>query len=248
MKGVWSTFLILVTLSASLVAQNSDSRNIEHQSIFWIKYYNILKLNDHFQLHTELETRRFLEDSRQHQWVMPRMMVQYKFNDQSNIGLGAVYFIHAMPQTEGEPLDRLRYEFRPHQELNLMQGFKKMKLSHRYRIEERFFLANETDPDAFNFRLRYRFQAMIPLVKKEKTLSLRVFDEIMCNAGKEIGPNIFDQNRIFAGVQWKYSDALTFEMGYLNWFQERASGKDYYARDMFGFTLIHTLDPSKKAA
>jgi hypothetical protein len=50
-----------------------------------------------------------------------------------------------------------------------------------------------------------------------------VSDEIMINGGNKI-KNTFDQNRVYAAVQVGVSPVVALELGYLNSFQERASG------------------------
>jgi hypothetical protein len=44
----------------------------------------------------------------------------------------------------------------------------------------------------------------------------------------------FDQNRVYAAVQVGVSPVVALELGYLNSFQERASGVDYFNRDIMG--------------
>lgn len=68
----------------------------------------------------------------------------------------------------------------------------------------------------------------------------------MINAGQKIVYNTFDQNRIYAGLQYGFNKNITFELGYLNSFQQRAGGVDYYDRDIIRFTLYHKINLQKK--
>jgi hypothetical protein len=53
--------------------------------------------------------------------------------------------------------------------------------------------------------------------------------------------NTFDQNRVYAAVQVGVSPVVALELGYLNSFQERASGVDYFNRDIIRFSFIHKM-------
>ena len=49
----------------------------------------------------------------------------------------------------------------------------------------------------------------------------------MFNFGKNIVKNVFDQNRIYIGLNYPMNKNLAFEAGYLNWFQQRPLGTDF---------------------
>ena len=66
-------------------------------------------------------------------------------------------------------------------------------------------------------------------------------EEILLNAGKSIVKNTFDQNRIYAALQYGINQKIAIELGYLNSFQQRASGVDYYDRDIIRFSIFHKL-------
>ena len=68
-----------------------------------------------------------------------------------------------------------------------------------------------------------------------------VHEEILLNAGKSIVKNTFDQNRIYAALQYGINQKIAIELGYLNSFQQRASGVDYYDRDIIRFSIFHKL-------
>lgn len=68
-----------------------------------------------------------------------------------------------------------------------------------------------------------------------------LYEELLINAGKMIVKNTFDQNRLYAGLQWGLNPNVAFEMGYLNSFQQRANGEDYFDRDIIRLSFIHKL-------
>ena len=140
-------------------------------------------------------------------------------------------------------------ELRPHVEFAYKQKLDKVTLDHKYRAEARFFhstnQARTELEDGFefgNFRFRYRLQATIPLLKvdESRTLEFKISDEININAGNKISKNVFDQNRIFVGINYDLLTNLNFEVGYLNWFQQRPNG-DFYNRNIIRFSVFHEI-------
>jgi hypothetical protein len=85
-------------------------------------------------------------------------------------------------------------------------------LQNRYRVEARYFVnildSGDIPKSNFNFRLRYKIIAAIQILnfkrnKVTKTLFLNIGDEILINAGKEIIYNMFDNNRLTAGLTYQ---------------------------------------------
>ena len=160
--------------------------------------------------------------------------------------MGAAYFLQGQPQSD-EPLSLLRPEWRAQQELNLRQSLgETVRLEHRYRIEQRLQQLVEnnalTDGWDFSWRFRYRAQLVVPFMQKSwLSLSLKVYDEILINAGKPIRHNIFDQNRIGAAVSLKAAKNISAELGYMHWYQQRPAGDAFFKRHIVRFTLTHHL-------
>ncbi|WPP53436.1 DUF2490 domain-containing protein [Catalinimonas niigatensis] len=240
-------FLLLLLMLPLSGFSQSKPKSTTRQELLWFRYYNKLFIGKHWLLHTELDVRRFVFPGRQHQWVLPRIYLDYKFSSGLDLGMGGTYFLQALPQIDSQAVSMIRHEIRPHQEVNYTHSWGSIKASHRVKIEERFFLRTEDHGRDFNFRFRYKFQVQVPLSANDSRfpVSLVLFDEIMFNAGKSIKHNVFDQNRIYAGFQNKLSDHWTYEVGYMNWYQQRASGQEFFDRHIIRFTLTHSLKVGK---
>lgn len=235
--------LILSLLSCALAY--GQQRSVETQQILWLGYYQKAQLSKHWALHTELEGRWFMGSGRQHQWVAPRVHLHYLSRGGADIAAGAAYFLQALPQND-EPLQLVRPEIRPHQELTLRQPLGKLRLEHRYRVEERFVRAVKegalADGWDFTWRFRYRAQLLVPLAPGHRlNPTIKVYDEILLNAGKAVQQNFFDQNRIGATLSLTLSKHFATELGYLNWYQQRPAGSAFYNRHIFRFTVVHNL-------
>lgn len=113
----------------------------------------------------------------------------------------------------------------------LKNSLGKVKIIHRYMLEQRFLeLPTKND---FQQRMRYRLQAIVPL---SKTLFLNVYDEIIMNLQKQA----FSQNRMHVALGYKFNQNLNVQMGYLKQSFETKT----YDRLMLG--LFIKTDFSKK--
>ncbi len=45
-------------------------KNVTHQSLYWIRYYNQLSLNQKWTWHNEIDDRRFFENNTQHHLIV----------------------------------------------------------------------------------------------------------------------------------------------------------------------------------
>jgi ribosomal protein S26 len=63
----------------------------------------------------------------------------------------------------------------------------------------------------------------------------------MINAGKNAVYNSFDQNRVYVGLQYGISSAVAVELGYMNSFQQRKTGIDYFDRNIIRLSIYHQL-------
>jgi hypothetical protein len=60
----------------------------------------------------------------------------------------------------------------------------------------------------------------------------------MLQAGKGIVYNVFDQNRAYVALNFEPVKYVSLEAGYMNLFQERSTGKDFYSRHIFRFSVF----------
>lgn len=134
----------------------------------------------------------------------------------------------------------------------LKKKYKYFNVYQRFKVEARFFHQTENNElvggyQFSNFRMRYQLGLDIPLIKKQdaEKLILKIKDEVMFNFGKNIVKNVFDQNRIYISLNYPMNKNLAFEAGYLNWFQQRPSGTDFYNRDIIRFSVFHKINLKK---
>lgn len=193
------------------------------------------------RIKTQLENRRYILPDRNHQFLIPRVQVHYIFQNGVDISGGVSHFRTAFPQDNEIDIERCRAEFRPHQELILRQQVGKILLSHRYRLEERFYYLRSEDEDLFRMRFRYRLQGKLPVSKPDsgRDIFVKVFNEIHLNLGQ--GANPFNQNRFYGGLVIELDEKFDIELGYMNWYQLRSEGDSFFNRHILRATLHHSI-------
>lgn len=199
----------LLSLPSLMNAQDSNLGN-------WLIYIGNKKLNDKWNIHNEVQYRNYNAAGDLEQLLL-RTGLGYNITANSNILLGYGYILSE--NYIGDSDDKVSVnEHRIFQQFTTKQKIGKVGLSHRYRFEQRFV------EDDFRMRLRYFLGLNIPLQYKEDAknpLYLSVYNEIFLNTES----SVFDRNRVYGGLGYKFSKNLRLELGYMNQFFE-TSGRD----------------------
>jgi hypothetical protein len=248
MKSTLAGLLVLFSSQSLVFAQ----KEVVTQELIWYGYFNTIVFSDKWSLTSEIQERQFVAPTRQHQFLL-RSQASRKLGGGWSGSFGFCYFL----QSPNDPLSKNNLvvpELRPHLELSQKQFLKVVTLDHRYRFEARFFHNTndnrtelEEGYDFGNFRFRYRITASVPIwtFKDKQSLKIKVSDELHVNLGNKITTNVFDQNRLYTGINADATKNLSLEFGYLNWFQQRTNGT-FYNRHIARFTIYHKIDLSKK--
>ncbi len=226
-----------------LQAQN---KQVTRQSLYWIRYYNQLTINTKWTWHNELEERRFFENNQHHHFIAHSRM-HYKILQNADLAFGMTYSRQS-PQDPHSISHLVVPEIRPAQEITYINSIsKRLALQHRIRIDERFIRKNDGEvllPGYnFNFRFRYRLLASFKLNRDstKRATTLKLANEIMLNAGRNIIYNQFDQNRIYAGIEQVLNKNFSMELGYMYWYQQRPTQYQFFDRDIIRLTIYHRI-------
>ena len=244
---LWLMYFFCFTVSAHA------QKKVQHQNLIWLVYNNQMQFSSKWFLITEIQERNFIQPYAQHQFVI-KTHLHRVFLKNFDLGIGFCYFLQ--DYNDPESTDKLTIpELRPQFEINNKQAFKYFNIDQRARLEFRFYHnLNSTghllEPGySFgNYRFRYQFMLTIPLYKfkANQSLKLKLGDELFLNAGKKITKNIFDQNRISAAINIDLLPTLSFEIGYINWYQQRNSGVDFFNRNIIRFGINQKIIFNKK--
>ena len=125
-----------------------------------------------------------------------------------------------------------------YQQALLENKFPKLMLTNRFRFEERFL----QDVEGVLLRTRYQIKGIYPLGKK-KIWGLVFYDEIFVNLNSRTdGPQAgIDQNRLFAGLSYKFSDNVRLETGYQLQYINSHAPKDDKLNHIVLISLYYTL-------
>jgi hypothetical protein len=197
-------------------AQNDRLNN--HNNTNWLQLFGTINLNKKWSLHTEYQWRR-TDVLKNWQQSLLRIGVNRKLNDQITVHLGYGW-IETFPYGDFPIASAGTFpEHRIYEQISFKQPIKKWTFTHRFRIEQRWLgrikpgTDREIEAWTFLHRFRYQFKTQYNLTSK---FYLAAADEIFIGAGKNVGVNIFDQNRIFLLAGIKLNKTLTLEGGYVN--------------------------------
>ncbi len=222
------------------IAQN-QSPIIVKDNMVWLGYYNSINLNQKWSINsdTQFRTKNEIKDCSQ---ALIRTGVTYKLGERLELSLGLAHFRYFIDNQS------TRGEWRPWQELKLSNKLGIIKLIQRLRIEQRF---NETVSNSesannfqFNYRFRYRFDFRVPIIKEKETGNnwyALIGNEFMINAGNIITTNYFDQNRVYAGLNYEINKNISLQFQYMYVWQQATNGLTLNSNNVLRFNIYHTI-------
>lgn len=216
------SYLLGILLGAATVVNAQSERRSDFNNTNWLQTINTIRIDQKFGVHLEYQWRRE-NGFRNWQQSLLRAGINYKLNEAVTLHLG-YGFIQTFGYGDYPALTSGSFpEHRIYEQLNLRQALNKWTFAHRFRIEQRWLrrIVNSTSGSAkdwyFLHRFRYQFRVQRVLWKKtEKELYSAAADEIFIGAGKNLGLNIFDQNRLFGLLGYRINKHLALEAGYFN--------------------------------
>jgi hypothetical protein len=191
-----------------------------------------LSLNKKFALWLETQTRsqQLADDFFYHEF---KGGIQYKFPEKITVMLGmGDYKTYTYPGNFKTPMQVK--EFRMWQQMVMSNNINRLKIEHRYRIEQRWLNGD------FNNRFRYRFNPILPLNHSSvvpKTVYLTAFDEVFFT---NLAP-YFMRNRFFGGCGFQFSSTVGAQVGWIRQFDYRKAD-DGTGKNFIQASLIFTLD------
>ena len=218
MKRLVSIPLLLFVID--LFAQND--RVNDHNYLNWIQTFNTISLNKKWSLHLEYQWRR-TEGLKYWQQSLLRLGTNYKLNDNVTAHIGYAW-IETFPYGDYPIANNGTFpEHRIYEQISFRQPINKFLFTHRFRIEQRWLgrvtpgTDREIEDWVFVHRFRYQFRTQYPFYTKgDKEFYGAAADEIFIGAGRNVGTNIFDQNRIFLLTGYKFNKRFSLEGGYFN--------------------------------
>lgn len=229
--------LCLLFWATQTFAQNT--RISTREAIGWYNVFGTFKFTNKIGLHTEYQWRRsdYITDGQQ---SLLRVGINYQLTPRVLLRAGYAW-IETFPY--GLPINGFGKTFTEHRLFQMAQLSQKegiVDITHRLMLEQRFVgrysSAQSTTEDEFPLlnRMRYMARVQVPLFpKRAKSPYLAVYDEVFVGFGKNVGANVFDQNRLGVLLGYSFNKTLRLEGGYLN--QIIQFGREINNRNVFQY-------------
>jgi opacity protein-like surface antigen len=233
MKKTIAILLFVVFIS---VAAGAQTRMSDHNSIGWFTTTITPAITKKLSGHIEYQWRRDDLVSNWQQSLL-RVGLNYKFHPQvtAHIGYGWILTfpygdntIAAVPKTFPE--------HRIYEQLVINNPIGKVNVQHRFRLEQRWvgklktITSEKPDEMVYLNRVRYMCRVDVPIYKK---LYAAGYDELFVGVGKNVGENVFDQNRIGILAGYKFNSMFRIEGGFLN--QTVQLGREVGGKNVFQY-------------
>ena len=209
-------FVILLTPVASKAQHTTQQINI-----LWAGYNNTLRFNKKWSLVTDAQVRT---TGWANKWLLYgiRPGVNYSLNDR--LALEGGFLLFRTAQYAGKDFF-FKNEWRPWEGVTYNIKLNRSNLLQRLRTEQRFLQKtvnnNRVNSYQYIFRVRYRFEYQFPLEKNMIKLSFG--NEVFVNPGYLNNTLFFDQNRTFAGLNFKLASNSILQCQYIKIFQWRST-------------------------
>jgi long-subunit fatty acid transport protein len=150
--------------------------------------------------------------------ILVRPGFNYKLNSKYSVAGGYSYLRSFQSESQ------FKIENRFWQQLTYSPNFKKVDLSSRIRIEQRnsFLKKDEENTEKLPYENRYRIQLRWDKNLRRKSSNspyVTVNDEFMFHSPIVLKNVTFDQNRLYGGLGYKFSDLFRLELGYMYVYQ-----------------------------
>jgi hypothetical protein len=248
-KKYFLLIAIAFAFSSGRMLAQAPAKAIDDREQLWLGYFNQTRLSNKLGVWADIHYRingNFVD--RSFQFVF-RPALTYFIKDNLRVNVGYAFVSHF----PGEGLHTTRLEHRPWQQVWWNQKYPGLTTLQWLRLEQRFNekVAADIKQDGYNynFRVRYNFSFFVPLRGKEivsKTPFVALMNEVFLNFGERIVYNTFDQNRLFAGIGYQITSHLNAQLGYMNVYQQEASGTHYFSTHTIRFFVFHSLDLREK--
>ena len=255
-------FFSLLTVSGFC----QGNRVIDRNAVGWYTYNGDHKLADRWQLHTEYQWRR-IDFIQTWQQSLARVGLVYKLTDRVKVSGGYTQFITypygKFPSADmGVPVP----ENRIYEDIGISDTFGRLNLAQRLRLEQRWIGQPSDAPPPnrrtgtisgweYQHRVRYQLSGTFPLsgpTLDDGEFYLNAFDELFISFGRNVGLNVYNQNRISGGLGYQFRDNFSIELNYINRVLQHAepdpiTGKPIFDVDKgFRLNLNYDLDFSKR--
>jgi hypothetical protein len=220
----------------------TPQKQVNQQVQTWFSINSTMHLTQHWGVMADFHVRRtnFLSDP---SFYFVRVGANYWIKDKFTVSAG---YGHMWIAPSNFGWKYFAQENRLHQQALINTKIDRTGLVLRFRNEQRWvqLVANDqpTGKHRFVNRMRYLMSFNFPLSKTSDKWALVAADEVLLNFGKQVLYNTFDQNRLFIGLRNKINKDWSYDIGYMNVYQQRIQGYVYDMNHTFRWFFYYNPD------
>lgn len=225
-------FGLLFTSLLTTIAQAQSPRQYTDNTNAWFMYFGDHKFSSKWGVHLEAQFRRS-QGVQIGQQLLLRTGLNYHFSPQAFATVGYC-FVETYPY--GEFAVKAAFpEHRLWEQIQLKNLIGRFEMVNRFRLEQRFVDnpvqrgdTYEPGPAVYSNRFRPMTRFSLPLRGKtigDRSWYLTAYDEMFIAFGKNVGYNVFDQNRGYFALGYQVPHLGRVELGYLNQAVFKSDGK-----------------------
>ncbi|HYF03104.1 MAG TPA: DUF2490 domain-containing protein [Patescibacteria group bacterium] len=233
-------YVALLCFLKSSIAE-AQTRVRDDNTNAWLMYFGTARVADAWSIHTEAQVRRaeLLETWQQ---LLLRTGINFHADETTALTLGYAY-VDTYPYGDF-PAREVFPEHRVYQQMLLKGSLGRAALQHRYRLEQRWIEVAGTGDWIFKNRFRYLLRANVPVIGatlEDGEPYVALYDEIFIGFGGGVN-NIFDQNRAYVALGWKFSKDFSAEIGYMHQLLAQGNARIYEYNHTLQLGAIYNLD------
>lgn len=232
--------LLLTLFSVGAHGQTSGKEVTEHVQS-WYSINNTFRFSGRWGMVTDYHVRRdnFMKDD---YFYFLRIGAIYWVADRYPVIAGVAHLWLAPPPGNSTWSN----ENRIYEQWSAVTRQHRAIVLNRIRLEQRWRdnIVNDevVGPKQFTTRLRYLVSFERPVFKNPKMPSPVISDEVLVQFGPSIQYNTFDQNRLFLDLKVPLNTKLSFDIGYMNIWQQRPTGYQYDMSHVFRLFFYYNVD------
>jgi len=221
--GKLCVLLLFTSCYSILYAQNDPKIGGWYTANLKARVSDKWTLSADYQMRSDLVADNFF-------YLDYKLQASYKLNSKWQIGGGIGRYVSYNDAFNFRYLKSS--ESRIWQQLSFSESYRKLKIDHRLRSEQRFF-TNE-----YENRFRYRLQINHPLKKftGDKLLYATAYDEVFFTNE----PPHFLRNRFHAGLGFQLSKSFELQLGLLN--QSNFGDNFSDSKNFLALSLLYSID------
>ena len=198
---------VVLTYSPLIKAMDEDSR-------LWQAFIAEGNITKDVRWYAEVQAR-WKDDVKNFDQGFLRPALNFALSEKASLWLGYAY-------ADTKVANGHTHEDRWWQQFQYVSKYNDITWLTRSRLEQRHLDSG----DSASYRFRQQIRASLP-INGRNDLSYLVWDEVFWNVNDSqwAGSEGFNQNRLFTGLMWKYTESSRLEIGYLNQFINGTNGR-----------------------